>query len=128
MCRPVSCLEKCKSHHRLSLELPISCCYWFAVTCMWCNIFYILYIHISMIQFCINHMYEYQALNAHEWFCKCLVLVYPNSEHSFNFNFQVISDYTTPPKEELCRDLATKIKPYIRFVNSMIWFCSISFI
>jgi len=84
--------------------------------------------YISTIQFCINHMYEYQALNAHEWFCKCLVLVYPNSEHSFNFNFQVISDYTTPPKEELCRDLATKIKPYIRFVNSMIWFCSISFI
>ncbi|XP_060556077.1 translation initiation factor eIF-2B subunit delta-like [Ruditapes philippinarum] len=29
----------------------------------------------------------------------------------------VINDYSTPPKEELCRDLGTKIKPYISFLN-----------
>ncbi|XP_053383233.1 translation initiation factor eIF-2B subunit delta-like [Mercenaria mercenaria] len=29
----------------------------------------------------------------------------------------VINDYSTPPKEELCRDLANKIKPYISFLN-----------
>ncbi|XP_052763864.1 translation initiation factor eIF-2B subunit delta-like isoform X2 [Mya arenaria] len=29
----------------------------------------------------------------------------------------VIADYSTPPKEELCRDLAMKIKPYISYLN-----------
>lgn len=29
----------------------------------------------------------------------------------------VIHDYSTPPKEELCRDLAARIKPYISFLN-----------
>ncbi|KAL4217604.1 Eukaryotic translation initiation factor 2B [Mactra antiquata] len=30
---------------------------------------------------------------------------------------KVIKDYSTPPKEELCRDLANKIKPYISFLS-----------
>lgn len=29
----------------------------------------------------------------------------------------MISDYTTPPKEDLCRDLAAKMKPNISFLN-----------
>lgn len=28
---------------------------------------------------------------------------------------QVIQDYTTPPNEELSRDLVNKLKPYIRY-------------
>uniref|UniRef100_A0A665UW09 Translation initiation factor eIF2B subunit delta n=1 Tax=Echeneis naucrates TaxID=173247 RepID=A0A665UW09_ECHNA len=34
--------------------------------------------------------------------------------HAFK---QVIRDYTTPPKEELSRDLVNKLKPYISFLN-----------
>ncbi|XP_060947202.1 translation initiation factor eIF-2B subunit delta [Limanda limanda] len=34
--------------------------------------------------------------------------------HAFK---QVIRDYTTPPNEELSRDLVSKLKPYISFVN-----------
>ncbi|KAG7508712.1 translation initiation factor eIF-2B subunit delta [Solea senegalensis] len=34
--------------------------------------------------------------------------------HAFK---QVIMDYTTPPKEELSRDLVNKLKPYISFLN-----------
>ncbi|XP_031437240.1 translation initiation factor eIF-2B subunit delta isoform X2 [Clupea harengus] len=34
--------------------------------------------------------------------------------HSFK---QVIQDYTTPPNEELSRDLVNKLKPYISFLN-----------
>uniref|UniRef100_A0A8D3AJB6 Translation initiation factor eIF2B subunit delta n=1 Tax=Scophthalmus maximus TaxID=52904 RepID=A0A8D3AJB6_SCOMX len=34
--------------------------------------------------------------------------------HAFK---QVISDYTTPPNEELSRDLVNKLKPYISFLN-----------
>ncbi|KAH0622982.1 hypothetical protein JD844_025936, partial [Phrynosoma platyrhinos] len=30
---------------------------------------------------------------------------------------QVIEDYTTPPKEEISRDLVNKLKPYISFLN-----------
>ncbi|KAG8431518.1 hypothetical protein GDO86_018469, partial [Hymenochirus boettgeri] len=30
---------------------------------------------------------------------------------------QVIQDYTTPPQEELSRDLVNKLKPYISFLN-----------
>ncbi|XP_036352711.2 translation initiation factor eIF-2B subunit delta isoform X2 [Ochotona princeps] len=30
---------------------------------------------------------------------------------------QVIEDYTTPPSEELCRDLVAKLKPYISFLT-----------
>lgn len=31
------------------------------------------------------------------------------------FPLQVIRDYTTPPNEELSRDLVNKLKPYIRY-------------
>ncbi|KAM4633429.1 translation initiation factor eIF2B subunit delta [Polymixia lowei] len=34
--------------------------------------------------------------------------------HAFK---QVITDYTTPPNEELSRDLVNKLKPYISFLN-----------
>ncbi|KAM9839993.1 translation initiation factor eIF2B subunit delta [Aulostomus maculatus] len=34
--------------------------------------------------------------------------------HAFK---QVIGDYSTPPKEELSRDLVNKLKPYINFLN-----------
>lgn len=31
------------------------------------------------------------------------------------FSSQVIRDYTTPPNEELSRDLVNRLKPYIRY-------------
>ncbi|MBN3314412.1 EI2BD factor, partial [Atractosteus spatula] len=40
---------------------------------------------------------------------RCIALL-----HSFK---QVIHDYTTPPNEELSRDLVNKLKPYISFLN-----------
>ncbi|XP_069743294.1 translation initiation factor eIF2B subunit delta isoform X2 [Narcine bancroftii] len=40
---------------------------------------------------------------------RCIALL-----HAFK---QVIRDYSTPPKEELSRDLVNKLKPYISFLN-----------
>jgi len=43
---------------------------------------------------------------------------------------QVIRDYTTPPNEELSRDLVNKLKPYIRYENvyQILFIIGISFI
>lgn len=37
----------------------------------------------------------------------------------FFFRHQVIRDYTTPPNEELSRDLFNRLKPYIRYRNHL---------